>query len=119
MPPGHREAFVILENGRQSDTATHKYTGSLPQQAGPQVHRVTAHEGMCRWCAATLLLYATMLLSGVDGDCTASVTRATSTSAAGIAAAVTRAEKPLILLKGVTMPLKRAAADEHAVVRLL
>ena len=71
-----------------------------------------------RTCAArvshhrTLLLYAAMLLSGVDGDCTASVTRATNTSAAGIAAAVTRVEKPPPLLKGVTMHLKCAAAEQ-------
>lgn len=79
----------------QGETCTHEYTGhrSSRRQRG-----VAAHQDMCRWCAATLLLYATTLLSGIDGDWTASVTKATSTSAAGIAAAVTLVEKPPPLL---------------------
>lgn len=56
------------------------------------------HMETCVACAVTLLLYATTLLSGADGDCTPSVTRAVNTSAAGMAAAVTRAEKPPPLL---------------------
>ena len=78
----------------------HPRIRKTPQQR--RQRRAAAHQDMCRWCAATLLLYATTLLSGVDGDCTASVTRATSTNAAGIAAAVTRVEKPPPLLKDAT-----------------
>ena len=83
----------------QGETCTHEYTR---HRSSRRQRRVTAHQDVCCWCAATLLLYATTLLSGVDGDCTARVTRATSTNAAGIAAAVTRVEKPPPLLKDAT-----------------